>query len=280
MHVFKRTSIAAALFLYGMVSAATPQTKSTEGDVPESVSAGFSLSLSGDIPLTLAAAGISGLGSLLYSQMKVPDETKGKDDLLPWDRPIAGRYSRTADRISDFGAALAVAPVTVGAVAWYQGRSNAAEFATFTLMFAQAIAIGNGINLAVRSLEIWPRPYTYAESGEGLHAAENAKPEAYGSFFSGHATAAFTVATFTDQWFRTVYPNSPYAGIVRAGAYSLAAIESMMRVTAGKHYFTDVIVGALVGTGVSLGILEIHRNRNEKFSMWIGTNVVGITSRF
>jgi len=120
----------------------------------------------------------------------------------------------------------------------------------------------------------------YAESGEGKEKADNAKAEANGSFFSGHATAAFTVATFTDQWFRTTYPNSPYKGIMRASAYSLATLESVLRIAAGKHYVTDVVVGALVGTGVSLGILEMHRVRNEKFSVWVGPNVAGVTLRF
>jgi len=141
----------------------------------------------------------------------------------------------------------------------------------------QAIGIGNGINLAMRSLEIWPRPYMYAEDGDGRKKAENAKSEAYGSFFSGHATAAFTVATFTDQWFRTAYPNSPYKGIMRASTYSLATLESVLRVAAGKHCFTDVVVGALVGTGVSIGILEMHKDRNENFSVWVGPGVAGIT---
>ena len=120
-------------------------------------------------------------------------------------------------------------------------------------------------------------PSTSSGTNAGKEKADNAKAEAYGSFFSGHATAAFTVATFTDQWFRTAYPHSRYKGIMRATAYSLAGLESVLRVAAGKHYISDVVVGALVGTGVSLGILEIHRNRNENFSVWAGPGVAGIT---
>jgi membrane-associated phospholipid phosphatase len=67
---------------------------------------------------------------------------------------------------------------------------------------------------------------------------------------------------------------------MRASAYSLATLESVLRIAAGKHYFTDVLVGALVGTGVSFGILEMHKNRDEKYSFWVGPNVAGITLRF
>ena len=233
----------------------------------------YRLDAADDFSLTLSALAITGLGTLLYSHMHTPDEIQDKDDLLPWDKPIAGRYSESADRASDIGSALAVAPLVIGGYAWYSGSSTGKEFATFTLMFAQAIAIGNGVNLALRSLEIWPRPYMYS----GNEKAENAKAEAYGSFYSGHASAAFTVATFTDQWFRTVYPNSPYKNIVRASAFSLAGIECALRVAAGKHYLTDVVAGALIGTGISLGILEIHRNHDDKFTLWVGPSVAGVT---
>ena len=110
--------------------------------------------------------------------------------------------------------------------------------------------------------------------------AANAKAEAYGSFYSGHAAAAFTVATFTDQWFRSVYPNSPYKSILRASAYSLAGLEGALRIAAGKHYLTDVVAGAFIGTGISLGILETHRIRNEKFTLWVAPNVACVTLRF
>lgn len=107
--------------------------------------------------------------------------------------------------------------------------------------------------------------------------AEKAKGEAYGSFFSGHASAAFTVAVFTSEWFSNVYPNSANTGVVRALAFSLAGLESALRIAAGKHYPSDVAVGALVGTAVSYGILFMHKKRNEKFSFWVGPNATGIT---
>lgn len=267
MRFFKRSSIVGILFL--MVFA-----QASEEERPT-----YELNFETDFPVTLAAGGMFGIGMFLYSRMDTPKTLKDKDDLLPWDKPLAGRYSETADKASDIGSVFAIAPLVVGGIAWHDGSSTGKEFATFTVMLLQAVGIGNGINLAMRSLEIWPRPYMYAESGEGKEKAENAKGEAYGSFFSGHATAAFTVATFTDQWFRTTYPNSPYKGIMRASAYSLATLESVLRIAAGKHYFSDVVVGALVGTGVSIGILEMHRNRNENFSVWAGPGVAGITIR-
>lgn len=237
----------------------------------------YSLSYSNDIPLTTMALLTSGFGSYLYSQMEIPDHVMDKGNLLPWDRKFAGRYSESADLASDIGVVFAVAPLAVGGLALYSKDSDWQEFGTFSLMLVQAALFQSGINLALRSLEIWPRPYVYAESGKGKKAAENAKGEAYGSFFSGHASAAFTVAVFTSEWFAQTHPNSVNTGVVRALAFSLAGLESALRIAAGKHYPSDALAGALVGTAVSYGILAMHKKRNEKFTFWVGPGMTGVT---
>ncbi len=230
----------------------------------------YQLSLPLDITLSVTALAASGLGTYLYNQMEIKDpaDLRTKKDFLPWDRRVLGTYSETAQTMSHIGSALAIAPLAIGGIAWYTGASNGTEFGTFTLMFVQSILFQNGINLATRALEVWPRPYVYSQSEKGKNAAENAKGEAYGSFFSGHASAAFTVAVFTSEWFDYIYPNSANTSLVRALAFSLAGFESVLRVAAGKHYPTDILVGALVGTGVSYGILTLHKKRNKKFSLW------------
>ncbi len=242
----------------------------------------YEITASDDIPLSIAAIATSVFGSYLYSQMEVPEqgELRQPSELFPWDRRVAGRYSETADRMSDVGALLAVAPLAIGGYAWYNGNSSGKEFATFSLMFVQSVLFQSGINLAIRSLEIWPRPYIYSESEDGKKMAEKAKGEAYGSFFSGHASAAFTVAVFTSEWYSETHPNSVNMGIVRALAFSLAGLEGVLRIAAGKHYPTDILVGALVGTGVSYGVLGLHKNRNEKISFWAGPTATGVTLKF
>lgn len=240
----------------------------------------YSLSYSNDIPLTAMAALTSGFGSYLYSQMEVPDRPMDKNELFPWDRKFAGRYSETADFMSDMGAILVVTPLVIGGTAVYSGNSNWKEFGTFSLMLVQAALFQSGINLAFRSMELWPRPYVYSENKKGKNLAEKAKGEAYGSFYSGHASAAFMVAVFTSEWFVQTHPNSVNTGVVRALAFSLAGVESVLRVAAGKHYPTDVMAGAIMGTAISYGVLFMHKKRNEKYSFWAGLGTTGVTISF
>ena len=221
----------------------------------------YGISLERDLTLTFFSAFASVYGNYRLGKMPVqsPSEMKDVSDLLPWDRPAAGRYNETAGDVSTWAAALGVAPLALGAASWYRGDALGADLAAYTLMFAQALALQNGLNLVVRSLSFWPRPYMYATDGDGAAAASAAEGEAYGSFFSGHASAAFTVAVFTSEWFSEFYPNSAYKSLVWATSLSLAGFVGALRIAAGKHYPTDVVVGALAGTGISLAVIKIHK---------------------
>lgn len=241
-----------------------------------------------DMPVTFFSALTCVFGNYRYSQMDKPEpgDYREVSELFPWDRPVAGRYSESADRVSDWAAVLGVAPLALAGASWGLGDASGTDFAAYTLMFAQALALQSGVNLMVRSLEFWPRPYVYAKDGYGsgsqdvVEKAEDARGEAYGSFFSGHTSAAFTIAVFTGEWFSEVYPNSPYQGIVWATALSAASFEGALRIAAGKHYPTDVVVGALVGSGISLAVIKIHKKRDGRFFLWTFPGAAGVTVRF
>lgn len=266
---------AKALFFLWIIALAAPSRAVAE----------YSLTL-WDVPVTVSAAAISIWGNVLYRGMDVPasEDMVGQSDLLPWDKPVAGRYSEFADNLSDGFSVLALAPFVFGGVAWHKGDTDGKGFAGLALMYVQALAIQNGLNYMARSLQLWPRPYMYAKEGDGAEAAAKAeregKGEAYGSFFSGHASAAFTVAVFTSEWFSETYPDSPYKGIVWASSLSLAGLVGALRVAAGKHYPSDVVVGALVGTGVSLAILRLHEKSAKSVSFCAGPGFLGLNIPF
>ena len=219
----------------------------------------YDLSLERDLPLTFLSGFISVYGNYRLHKMAVNTEMRDVSDLLPWDRPVAGRYCKACADVSTWSAALGVAPLALGAFSWYKGDASGGDLAAYTLMLAQALALQNGVNLLVRTLSFWPRPYMYATEGDGAEAASAAEGEAYGSFYSGHASAAFTIAVFTGEWFSEFYPNSRYKSLVWATSLSLASLVGVLRVAAGRHYPTDVAVGALAGAGISLAVIKIHK---------------------
>ena len=241
----------------------------------------YDISLAKDVPMVLLSAFSSVYGNYRLSQMEVDrDGMRDKSELLPWDRPIAGRYNEFSDKLSKWTGVLSISPIVLESVSYYRGESSGRDFAGFSLMFAEALALQNGLNLIVRSVGLWPRPYIYATSGKGLEKSLDAGGEAYGSFFSGHASAAFTVAVFSSEWFSSMHPNSPYRTLFSACAYSLASFVGVLRIAAGKHYPTDVALGALAGTGISYAVLGMHRRKNGNISLWCIGNSAGLAVRF
>jgi membrane-associated phospholipid phosphatase len=96
------------------------------------------------------------------------------------------------------------------------------------------------------------RPYAHFAPGVPFSLEDNL------SFFSGHTSFAFATAVSAGVVAHARgYSYEPY---IWAGGLTIAAFTGYLRIAADKHYLSDVLVGAAVGTGVGLLIpqLTIH----------------------
>ena len=85
-------------------------------------------------------------------------------------------------------------------------------------------------------------------------------PGANYSFFSGHTGSAFALATSTGAVASIRgYRGAPWVWGV---GLSLAAATGYLRIASDSHYFSDVLVGAAVGTAV--GWLVPHLLHKER----------------
>jgi membrane-associated phospholipid phosphatase len=89
------------------------------------------------------------------------------------------------------------------------------------------------------------------------------------SFPSGHTTASFAVASVL----ATQYRDSKW---IPVAAYSVATLAGLSRIYDNRHWLTDVIGGAVVGTLV--GNLVSHRSADSKltFSPYGNRNFQGV----
>lgn len=105
------------------------------------------------------------------------------------------------------------------------------------------------------------RPY-YNE-GEWAFKGFNIDNE-FQSFPSGHTVVAFALSTVLAERFDNIW--------ARIGFYGLASITAFSRVYNNQHFFSDVVIGGLLGLGTGLYVVnrevERHQPQNEKLKVY------------
>ncbi|MEJ2495343.1 MAG: phosphatase PAP2 family protein, partial [Ignavibacteriaceae bacterium] len=78
------------------------------------------------------------------------------------------------------------------------------------------------------------------------------------SFPSGHTSTAFTIATVLSQRI-----DNTYATIA---LYSFAGLTAVQRIYADKHWFSDVVLGAALGTAVGIKVVKLNSEYDDQES--------------
>ena len=107
----------------------------------------------------------------------------------------------------------------------------------------------------VAKLSLRNRPYVY---NTNLSIEKRMEGDNNLSFFSGHTTAVSSLCFSTAFAYNTYQANSKAKPYILVGAFTLPAIQGLLRIKAGKHYPTDVITGYLVGLGTSFLMHKLH----------------------
>lgn len=130
------------------------------------------------------------------------------------------------------------------------------NFDNVALIVAQGALINSGLINLTKVLVRRPRPYNY-----NLDAPLDTKlsKSAQYSFFSGHAATTAYFSITAARLYNDLHPNSNAGPYVWVGAALLPAAVSYGRMRAGRHFFTDVLVGSVVGTVIALVVPSLHR---------------------
>ncbi len=104
------------------------------------------------------------------------------------------------------------------------------------------------------------RPYAYNPE---VPESFKLKQDAQRSFFSGHTSLAFCSAVLTSTIFSKYYPDSSLKPWVWGTTLTLAGTTGLLRYFSGKHFPTDIIAGAIVGSAVGYCIPKLHEKQPE-----------------
>ncbi len=145
----------------------------------------------------------------------------------------------------------------------------------YGLMYLETLLITAGLTNIVKNIVDRPRPFTYNPS-----APMDKKLEKDGlmSLFSGHTSFAFATSIFFAKVFSDTHPNSKLKPYVWGSALVLASTVATMRVISGKHFLTDVIVGAIVGGAIGYIVPKLHLKKGRQLYIFptAGQNYTGV----
>lgn len=78
------------------------------------------------------------------------------------------------------------------------------------------------------------------------------------SFPSGHASASFALASTID---------SLYGHKIGIPLHAFAGFVAFTRLSDNKHFASDVLFGAALGTSIGMATAKVHKKQNRKFSL-------------
>ena len=205
-----------------------------------------------DAPVTLGAS-LTVLAAYIYGDRwihpRCPCDPSGVNR---FDRPAIGNTSAVARHLSDGTAAVAIiAPFLVDALDVGAGKA----FNEDAVVFVETLAINSALVTAAKYSVQRPLPRTYAGDPTLIN-----RPEGYRSFYSGHTSTTFAALSALSMTLRLRHGEKTWPWIVTGVVGTSVAIE---RVADGRHFPSDVIVGAVMGTATGIAVPLLHSRRRS-----------------
>jgi membrane-associated phospholipid phosphatase len=210
------------------------------------------------------AIGLQTAGNLYIELVDVPSAGEHWRSPLPLDRPIrdglvaqseAGK--KNARTIADtiwYATEYYVVVVDSLLVPLAFDGFNTRVASQMTLINWQALGLSGILTRIAHHTVPRARPITYGCSEEP-GAEFPCQPSGPG-FFSGHVAMATTGAALSCAHHAAMplYGSGPAGGITCGLLATGSVTVGLMRIVADKHWFTDVLVGHIVGASVGLGL--------------------------
>lgn len=231
-----------------------------------------------DGAIIIGAASFAGLLDLINGTGEVVPQqiAQGFDrtQLLRIDRgAISQAVDPNARTYSNLGLAAAVGyalldPILSGA------REASVETALVdATLYAESIALTWGVTNLTKIAVRRPRPRAYidAEANRGDPSYQNGDTDSSLSFFSGHAALTASISATATYLAFVRSPGTARPWLTLGAGTALTTFVSVERVRGGAHFPTDVIAGAIAGSGIGVIVSHLHRNEDvEPRRFWVG----------
>ncbi len=212
-----------------------------------------------DIPIGLISAG-TGISSLILHKKKKPltfEQLSNlqRTDVNKFDRYAISQHSKAASISSDVLQYTAM----ISPALLFIDKDIRQDWKTVMPIWIETFAITSTLTMFAKELAKRKRPYVYSDYGNGNKYSK----DAISSMWSGHTSITAASTFFIAMVYSDYHPHSKWKPLMWTGCALFPALTGLTRVKAGKHYWTDVIVGYAIGALVGTMTPYLHR-RNFK----------------
>ncbi len=183
------------------------------------------------------------------------------------DHGVTTNHNPTAKTASDIlvvGTMLTPALLGVIDAGLHNADRGWANYGEDLLIVGETLAITYLLNDIVKFAVRRPRPLVYNTSG-AFSDEEKQDPDAALSFYSLHSSFTFAAATSFSYLFNQRHPGDyKWTLPVWIGTHVLAATTAYLRVEAGKHFWSDILIGAAVGSCIGILVPYLHQDGDNK----------------
>lgn len=176
--------------------------------------------------------------------------------IIALDRGATRNWSTSAARVSDITLLGTVGLVGLTGLPTLRQK----KWFTVPLLYAETMLLTVGIQDIVKNTALRTRPFVYNTTAP---LADKLEKDARRSFFSGHSAVSFGSAVFASTVFGHYFPVSKWKPVVWAGSLALATTTAVLRYEAGKHFPTDILVGAAVGSAMGWLVPKLHKRKKH-----------------
>jgi membrane-associated phospholipid phosphatase len=159
--------------------------------------------------------------------------------------------------------------VIIGATMYGAGRAFGNErMADLGLHGTEAILIGLGVTAIGKSVAGRQRPYADVDDPANWGWGRGFREDEYRSFPSGHSTMGFAAAAAVSAETVRWWPKTRW--LIGPTMYTGAALIGVSRMYDNKHWASDVLTGAAIGTFAGLKVVRYsHSHPNNRVDRWL-----------
>ncbi|MFC2094172.1 phosphatase PAP2 family protein [Bacteroidota bacterium] len=188
-----------------------------------------------------------------YDELK----TLSRKNINSFDRGATYNWSPRAADLSDILLITAIAsPLLL-----FTSSAVRDDAGTYTTMYLQNFLTTYSVSHLPKAMFNRYRPYSY---NNDIEDEIRVSPPAKLSFFSAHTSISFASAVFLSTTFNKYNPDSKLTPYIWGTSLLLASVVGYLRYASGKHFPTDIITGAIVGSIIGYLIPLIHESDEEE----------------